>query len=69
LCGADETGFHQGNIDGCNPEERQAWLGCGHTPSHFFEMALTRCTQAAQNLLDENFAGILNSIDMARTTG
>ena len=27
----------------------------------FFEIALTRCTQAAQNLLGENFAGILTS--------
>lgn len=27
----------------------------------FFEIALTRCTQAAKNLLGENFAGILNS--------
>lgn len=60
--GADETGFHQGNIDGCNPEERQAWLWVAVTPLvTFFEMALTRCTQAAQHLLDENFAGILNS--------
>ena len=27
----------------------------------FFEIALTRCTQAAKNLLGENFTGILNS--------
>ncbi len=27
----------------------------------FFEIALTRCTQAAVNLLGENFAGILTS--------
>jgi hypothetical protein len=27
----------------------------------FFEIALTRCTQAAQNLLGENFGGILTS--------
>lgn len=36
---------------------------CGATTSlvTFFEIALTRCTQAAQNLLGENFGGILNS--------
>ncbi|MEH2042416.1 transposase [Nostoc sp.] len=27
----------------------------------FFEIALTRCTQRAKNLLGENFNGILNS--------
>lgn len=27
----------------------------------FFEIALTRCTQGAKNLLGENFRGILNS--------
>jgi hypothetical protein len=27
----------------------------------FFEIALTRCTQGAKNLLGENFGGILNS--------
>lgn len=60
--GADETGFNQGNIDGCNPQGRQAWLWVAVTPLvTFFEIALTRCTQAAQNLLGGNFAGILNS--------
>ncbi|WP_334975344.1 hypothetical protein [Nostoc sp.] len=24
--GADETSFPQGNIDGSNPKQRQAWL-------------------------------------------
>jgi hypothetical protein len=62
IVGADETGFSQGNIDGCNPQERQAWLWVAVTPLvTFFEIALTRCTLAAQNLLGENFAGILNS--------
>jgi len=62
IVGADETGFNQGNIDGCNPQGRQAWLWVAVTPLvTFFEIALTRCTQAAQNLLGENFAGILNS--------
>jgi len=40
-----------GNIDGCNPEERQLGYGLRPHPSHIFEMALTRCTQAAQTLL------------------
>ena len=62
VVGADETSFKQGNIDGCNPEKRQAWLWVAVTPLvTFFEIALTRCTQAAQNLLGENFAGILTS--------
>jgi hypothetical protein len=60
--GADETGFNQGNIDGRNPKQSQAWLWVAVTPLvTFFEIALTRCTQAAKNLLGENFAGILNS--------
>ncbi len=59
---ADETSFAQGNIDGCNPKQRQAWLWVALTPLvTFFEIALTRCTCAAQNLLGENFRGILNS--------
>ena len=62
VVGADETSFKQGNIDGCNPKEQQAWLWVAVTPLvTFFEIALTRCTQAAQNLLNENFAGILIS--------
>ena len=53
---ADETGFNQANIDGGNPEHRQAWLWVAVTPLvTFFEIALTRCTQAAKNLLGENF--------------
>lgn len=60
--GADETSFNQGNIDGRNPKQSQAWLWVAVTPLvTFFEVALTRCTQAAKNLLGENFAGILNS--------
>lgn len=62
VVGADETSFDQGNIDGCNPKQRQAWLWVAVTPLvTFFEIALTRCTQAAQTLLGENFAGILTS--------
>lgn len=62
VVGADETSFNQGNIDGCNPKQKQAWLWVVVTPLvTFFEIALTRCTEAAQNLLGENFAGILTS--------
>lgn len=62
IVGADETSFNQGNIDGGNPQQRKAWLWVAVTPLvTFFEIALTRCTQAAQNLLGENFGGILNS--------
>jgi transposase len=62
IVGADETSFNQGNIDGSNPEQRKAWLWVAVTPLvTFFEIALTRCTQGAKNLLGENFRGILNS--------
>lgn len=62
VVGADETSFNQGNIDGGNPQQRKAWLWVAVTPLvTFFEIALTRCTQAAQNLLGENFGGMLNS--------
>lgn len=62
IVGADETSFNQGNIDGYNPKQRKAWLWVAVTPLvTFFEIALTRCTSAAQNLLGENFAGILTS--------
>ncbi|OWY63946.1 IS66 family transposase [cyanobacterium TDX16] len=61
IVGADETSFNQGNIDGFNPEQRKAWLWVAVTPLvTFFEIALTRCTQGAKNLLGENFRGILN---------
>ena len=62
VVGADETSFKQGNIDGGNSKQRQAWLWVAATPLvTFFEIALTRCTSAAKNLLGENFGGILNS--------
>ena len=62
VVGADETSFAQGNIDGCNPKQCQAWLWVAVTPLvTFFEIALSRCTQAARNLLGENFGGILSS--------
>ncbi|MCL1476025.1 IS66 family transposase [Argonema antarcticum] len=62
IVAADETGFNQANIDGGNPQHRQAWLWVAVTPLvTFFELALTRCTVAAKNLLGENFSGILTS--------
>ncbi len=62
IVAADETGFNQANIDGGNPQHRQAWLWVAVTPLvTFFEIALTRCTMAAKNLLGENFSGILTS--------
>jgi transposase len=62
VVGADETSFNQGNIDGSNPSLRKAWLWVAVTPLvTFFEIALTRCTQGAKDLLGENFGGILNS--------
>ncbi len=62
VVGADETSFKQGNIDGRNSSENQAWLWVAVTPLvTFFQIALSRCTQAAKNLLGEDFTGILNS--------
>ncbi|MEH1790980.1 MAG: IS66 family transposase [Nostoc sp.] len=62
VVGADETSFCQGNVDGCNAKNSQAWLWVAVTPLvTFFQITLTRCTDAAKNLLGENFSGILNS--------
>ncbi|GET38423.1 transposase, unclassified family protein [Microseira wollei NIES-4236] len=62
IVAADETSFNQANIDGGNPQQRQAWLWVAVTPLvTFFEIALTRCTTAAKNLLGEDFGGILTS--------
>ena len=70
IVAADETGFNQANIDGNNPQHRQAWLWVAVTPLvTFFEIALSRCTTAAKNLLGENFSGILTSSYMVHTTG
>ena len=66
VVGADETSFNQGNTDGNNPKQRQAWLWVAVTPLvTFFEIALTRCTCAAQKLLGKDFAGILISDRLA----
>ena len=62
VVGADETHFVQGNVDGCNDKNSQAWLWVGVTPLvAFFFVALSRCSEAAKNLLGEDFGGILNS--------
>jgi len=62
VVGADETRFVQGNVDGCNEKNTQAWLWVMVTPLvAFFEITLSRCTQTAKNLLGEDFNGILNS--------
>ena len=59
---ADETGFRQGNADGKNPHHKRAWLWVAVTPLvSFFQVMLSRSTDAAQCLLGENFDGILNS--------
>lgn len=62
VVGADETRFSQKNMDGCNSKNSQAWLWTAVTPFvTFFQITLTRCKDAAKNLLGESFAGILNS--------
>ena len=62
VVGADETSFAQANIDGCNPKQRQAWLWVAVTPTvTFFQIVLSRCSDAARNLLGEKFSGILTS--------
>jgi len=62
VVGADETSFVQGNIDGCNTKNSQAWLWVAVTPLvTFFQITLTRCTNSAKDLLGEAFRGILTS--------
>jgi transposase len=62
VVGADETSFSQGNVDGSNSKNSKAWLWVAVTPFvTFFQITLSRCTDAAKDLLGENFSGILNS--------
>jgi hypothetical protein len=62
VVGADETRFVQGNTDGCNQKNSQAWLWVAVTPLvTFFQITLSRCTETAKDILGENFSGILNS--------
>lgn len=62
MVNADETGFTQGNADGKNPSGKKAWLWVAVTPLiTYFQVALSRSTAAAMDLLGENFRGILTS--------
>lgn len=62
IVNADETGFAQGNTDGKNPGAKKAWLWVAVTPLiTYFQVTLSRCTNAAKDLLGENFGGILGS--------
>jgi transposase len=62
MVNADETGFTQGNADGKNPLGKKAWLWVAVTPLiSYFQVALSRSTAAAMDLLGENFPGILTS--------
>jgi hypothetical protein len=62
MVNADETGFSQGNSDGKNPWGKKAWLWVALTPLiSYFQVSLSRCQNAAKDLLGENFAGILSS--------
>ncbi|MEJ6486727.1 IS66 family transposase [Nostoc punctiforme UO1] len=62
IVGADETSFAQGNVDGKKKKKSLAWLWVAVTPLvTYFQITLSRCSDAARNLLGENFSGILNS--------
>jgi hypothetical protein len=62
IVGADETSFKQRNADGKNPKNQKGWLWVAVTPIvTFFQVVLSRSTEAAQDLLGQNFQGILNS--------
>ena len=62
MVNADETGYSQGNTDGKNPQKKKAWLWVAVTPLIiYFQVALSRSTSAAMDLLGENFVGILGS--------
>ena len=55
VVGADETSFAQGNVDGCNDKKSQGWLWVAVTPLvTYFQIALSRCSDTARNLLGEN---------------
>jgi transposase len=59
---ADETGFNQGNADGNNQSQHKAWLWVAVTPLiTFFQVTLSRSTEAAKSLLGEDFSGLVNS--------
>jgi transposase len=62
IVNVDETGFAQGNSDGQNPQKRKAWLWVVVTTMvTFFEVTLSRSTEAAREILGANFLGLLIS--------
>ena len=62
VVGGDETSWAQGNADGANARGSKAWLWVAVTPLvTFFQVLLSRSTEAAQTLLGASFRGILTS--------
>jgi len=62
VVGADETSWLQGNADGANERGSKAWLWVAVTPLvTYFQILLSRSTEAAQTLLGATFSGILTS--------
>ncbi len=62
VVGADETSWAQGNADGANERGSKAWLWVAVTPLvTYFQVLLSRSTEAAQTLLGATFGGILTS--------
>jgi transposase len=60
--GMDETGFKQKNGDGQNKEKKSGWLWVVVTPLIiFFEVILSRSSEAAQSILGEDFGGFVTS--------
>jgi transposase len=60
--GMDETGFKQKNGDGQNKEQKSGWLWVVVTPLIiFFEVILSRSSEAAQSILGEDFGGFVTS--------
>ncbi|NEO86675.1 MAG: IS66 family transposase [Spirulina sp. SIO3F2] len=62
IINSDETSFSQGNRDGSNPHSRQGWLWVLLSPLvSFFEVTLNRSQQTAQDLMGEDYSGIVIS--------
>ena len=62
VVGADESSWSQGNADGANERGSKAWLWVAVTPLvTYFQVLLSRSTEAAQTLLGATFKGILTS--------
>lgn len=62
VVGADETSWEQGNADGSNATGIKAWLWVAVTPLvTYFQVLLSRSTEAAQNLLGASNGCILTS--------